>query len=187
MAMQKLCIQQGFGLLDEGQQDFGRDPQLAFEDAANRLGHFFLPALVQFHETVDAPAKETYFFGVMVVARRKKRQELAAGRRGAAAPRKRPQIGVQGTRVQNEKPGSITLADGFRFTKCGREDTNSKIFCVRHNSTNCPNKQWMRTHNLHCDSHARCTLLARSALLEFGWTVVTSKELGERTGCLEAI
>jgi len=129
MAMQKLCIQQGFGLFDEGQQDFGRDPQLAFEDAANGLGHFFLPALVQFHETVDTPAKETYFLGMAVVARRKKRQELAAGRSGAAASRERTQIGGQGTCVQNEKPGRITLADGFGFTKCGREDTNRKIFC----------------------------------------------------------
>src|ERR1700730_13875085 len=102
MAMQKLRIQQGFGLLDEGQQDFGRDPQLAFEDAANGQGHFFLPALVQFHETVNAPAEEAYFLGMTVVARRKKRQELAAGRSGAAAARERPEIGVQGTRVQNE-------------------------------------------------------------------------------------
>src|ERR1700688_4831878 len=159
MAMQKLCIQQGFSLLDEGQQDFGRDPQLAVEDAANGLGHFFLPAFVQFHESVNAPAEETYFLGMTVVAGRKKRQELAARRRGAAAPRERPQIDVQGTRVQNEKPGRITLVDGFRFSKCGREDTNRKILCVRHDSTDCPDEQWMRTHNLYCDSHSRCTLL----------------------------
>jgi hypothetical protein len=46
MAVQELCIQQGFGLLDESQQDFGRDPQLALEDAANGLGYFSLPGLL---------------------------------------------------------------------------------------------------------------------------------------------
>src|SRR5580700_10787955 len=104
MAMQKLSIQQRFRLLDERQQNFRRHPELSFEDAADGLRQFSLPRLVEFHKAINAPAEEPYFFRVAVVARRQKSQELAAGSGSAAASSDRPQVGVQGTCIENEKP-----------------------------------------------------------------------------------
>ena len=115
MAVEKLRVQKSFGLFDEGEQDFGGNPELAFEDAANGLGEFLLPGFVELDETVEAPTEEAYFFGVAGVAGRKKREEFAAGGGGATAAGERAQVGVQGTRVQNEEARRIILVEGVCF------------------------------------------------------------------------
>lgn len=94
MAVEELGVEQGLGVRDERQENFGRDPQLAFQDIVEGVRKFILPGFVKFNEAINPPEKQADFFGERAAAGSEESKELAAGRVRAAAQSERAEINL---------------------------------------------------------------------------------------------
>ena len=141
--------------MDVYQQDFGRNPKLSFHNVLDGKGQFGLPGPMKLNEAVDAPVEKAGYFVMGFALRRKKHEELAAWRRGTTAPGETSQVRAQRTRIKNEQPGEIALADRLSFGQSRREDVSRKIPHPRKCLLDSAHKKGMRTHDLNGDSHSR--------------------------------
>ena len=110
---------------------------------------------MKFDEAVYTPIEKPGYFVKGFGPRGKKYEELAAWRRGTTAPGETSQVRAQRTRIKNEQPGEIALADRLSFGQSRREGVNRKILHPRKCLLDCAHKKGMRTHDLNGDSHSR--------------------------------